>query len=166
MNKRKIEQQIYKLVVEVYQDGYKNAITNQHEYGEQMYQKGLNDAWECARKIADQFEHDSNVLHKISEFFSNWDGDENAKIEISVEDMREISSMFVTKCRVESKLKALEQEPQTFEWCTNCREYDQEKHCCHRWSKVIRDTVEEMKQQPCEDDTISREDALMCMTGE
>lgn len=40
------------------------------------------------------------------------------------------------------------QEPQTFKWCTDCREYDQEKHCCHRWSKVIRDTVEEMKQEP------------------
>ena len=40
-----------------------------------------------------------------------------------------------------------EQEPQTFKWCTGCREYDQEKHCCHRWSKVIRDTVEEMKQE-------------------
>ena len=39
-------------------------------------------------------------------------------------------------------------EPQTFKWCTDCREYDQEKHCCHRWSKVIRDTVEEMKQEP------------------
>lgn len=41
--------------------------------------------------------------------------------------MREINSMFITKCRAESKLKAL--------------------------------------QKPCED-TISREDALMCMTGE
>jgi hypothetical protein len=40
----------------------------------------------------------------------------------------------------------LEQEPQTFKWCTDCREYDQEKHCCHRWSKVIRGTVEELKQ--------------------
>lgn len=117
-------------------------------------------------EVADALEQQSEdvisrygVPHKIAEFFSNWDGDENAKMEISVEDMREISSMFVTKCRTESKLKALEQEPQTFEWCTNCREYDQEKHCCHRWSKVIRDTVEEMKQQPCEDDTISREDA-------
>jgi hypothetical protein len=39
------------------------------------------------------------------------------------------------------------QEPQTFKWCTDCREYDQKKHCCHRWSKVIRDTVEEMKQE-------------------
>lgn len=39
------------------------------------------------------------------------------------------------------------QEPQTFKWCTDCKEYDQEKHCCHRWSRVIRDTVEEMKQE-------------------
>lgn len=45
-------------------------------------------------------------------------------------------------------IKALEQEPQTFKWCDTCKEYDQEKHCCHRWSKVIRDTVEEMKQEP------------------
>lgn len=40
-----------------------------------------------------------------------------------------------------------DQEPQTFKWCTSCKEYDQEHHCCHRWSKVIRDTVEEMKQE-------------------
>lgn len=39
------------------------------------------------------------------------------------------------------------QEPTTFQWCHDCKEYDQEKHCCHRWSKVIRDTVEEMKQE-------------------
>jgi len=39
------------------------------------------------------------------------------------------------------------EEPQTFKWCTDCKEYDQEKHCCHRWSNVIRDTVEEMKQE-------------------
>lgn len=43
-------------------------------------------------------------------------------------------------------VEAIEQEPQTFEWCTDCREYDQKKHCCHRWSKVIRSTVEEIKQ--------------------
>lgn len=44
-------------------------------------------------------------------------------------------------------IKALGQEPRTFKWCTDCREYDQEKHCCHRWSKAIRDTVEEIKQE-------------------
>ena len=46
------------------------------------------------------------------------------------------------------KAKPLEQEPQTFKWCTTCKEYDQEKHCCHRWSKVIKNTVEDMKREP------------------
>lgn len=33
------------------------------------------------------------------------------------------------------------------EWCLDCKEYDQEKCCCHRWNKVIRDTVEELRKQ-------------------
>lgn len=48
------------------------------------------------------------------------------------------------------------QEPQTFKWCTDCKEYDQEKHCCPRWSKVIRDTVEEMKQEYIEREVIDK----------
>ena len=49
------------------------------------------------------------------------------------------------------------------EWCTDCKEYDQEKHCCHRFGRVIRQTQEEYLEQipkwiPCsermpEDDT-------------
>lgn len=53
-------------------------------------------------------------------------------------------------------LEALEQKPQTFKWCTDCKEYDQEKHCCHRWSKVIRDTVEEMKQEYIERNVLDK----------
>lgn len=34
-----------------------------------------------------------------------------------------------------------------FEWCHDCKEYDREKHCCPRWTKVIRNTVEELKQE-------------------
>ena len=40
---------------------------------------------------------------------------------------------------------------ESFEWCTDCKEYDQEAHCCHRWSKMIRKTVEEMQIVRCED---------------
>ena len=36
------------------------------------------------------------------------------------------------------------------EWCHDCKEYDHDKHCCPRYNKVIRNTVEEMKQS-CED---------------
>lgn len=32
------------------------------------------------------------------------------------------------------------------EWCTECKEYDQTQHCCHRFTKVIRQTQEELKQ--------------------
>lgn len=30
-----------------------------------------------------------------------------------------------------------------FEWCHDCKEYDTEKHCCHRWTKVIRNTLKD-----------------------
>ena len=30
------------------------------------------------------------------------------------------------------------------EWCTGCKEYDHEKHCCPRFNNVIRETVEEL----------------------
>lgn len=56
--------------------------------------------------------------------------------------------------KMREAIETLEQEPQTFKWCTDCREYDQEKHCCHRWSKVIRNTVEEMKQEYIERDVL------------
>ena len=44
-------------------------------------------------------------------------------------------------------IPSAEPEPEEFEWCHDCKEYDQERHCCHRWTKVIRQTVEEVKQQ-------------------
>lgn len=34
-----------------------------------------------------------------------------------------------------------------FEWCTDCKEYDHDAHCCHRWTKVIRNTVNDLKAQ-------------------
>ena len=37
-------------------------------------------------------------------------------------------------------------EPVLNEWCTDCKEYDQEAHCCHRWTKVIRKTVAELEE--------------------
>jgi len=38
-------------------------------------------------------------------------------------------------------------QPEQFEWCTDCKEYDQDKHCCPRWTKVIRNTVAELKAE-------------------
>ena len=33
------------------------------------------------------------------------------------------------------------------EWCTNCKEYDQEKHCCPRFNRVIQTTLQEMQSE-------------------
>ena len=45
-------------------------------------------------------------------------------------------------------------ELETFEFCSGgdnpCKEYDQQNHCCHRWTKVIRQTLEEIRSQQSE----------------
>ena len=66
--------------------------------------------------------------------------------------------------------KALKAEPHYDEWCVDCKEYDHEKNCCPRFNRVIRNTVEEIKAEPCED-AVSREAAIqamydLCDTGE
>jgi len=45
-------------------------------------------------------------------------------------------------------IAALEQQEKAFdEWCTDCKEYDKERHCCHRFTKVIRQAVEEHRRE-------------------
>lgn len=43
-------------------------------------------------------------------------------------------------------LKKILGREELFEWCTDCKEYDHRMHCCHRWTKQIRDTVEELRK--------------------
>lgn len=48
--------------------------------------------------------------------------------------------------RTENAIKELppaQPEPNYDEWCTDCKEYDQEKHCCPRWNRVIRETLKD-----------------------
>lgn len=33
------------------------------------------------------------------------------------------------------------------EWCTDCKEYDQQKHYCPRWNRVIKQTVEDVRKE-------------------
>ena len=41
--------------------------------------------------------------------------------------------------------KAKNAEPDTYEWCTDCKEYDHNRHCCPRWNRVIRQTLAAMR---------------------
>ena len=38
-------------------------------------------------------------------------------------------------------------EPNYDEWCTDCKEYDHENSCCHRWTNVIRQTRRELQDE-------------------
>ena len=38
-----------------------------------------------------------------------------------------------------------------FGWCTDCKEYDKEAHCCHRFSSVIKGAVDELQLVYCQD---------------
>lgn len=45
-------------------------------------------------------------------------------------------------------IEALEQQGKAEdEWCTDCKEYDKDRHCCPRFSKVIRGALDEVEQQ-------------------
>lgn len=47
----------------------------------------------------------------------------------------------------ESILKRLPSaQPELDEWCTDCKEYDQKRHCCPRFRRVIREVAEEVRQ--------------------
>ena len=51
---------------------------------------------------------------------------------------------------IENGIKQLPSaEEESFEWCDGCKEYDQEAHCCHRYSKMIRKAVDEMQIVRC-----------------
>ena len=48
---------------------------------------------------------------------------------------------------VDLAIAALEQQVEDNEWCLDCKEYDKEQHCCHRFTKVIRQAVEEHQME-------------------
>ena len=60
-------------------------------------------------------------------------------------------------------------EKESFEWCTDCKEYDREAHCCHRFTKVIRNAVDELRIVRCEDciyaDYMNDVKSLWCSEG-
>ena len=45
------------------------------------------------------------------------------------------------------KLPSAQTEPHYDEWCTDCKEYDKERHCCPRWNRVIRQTLKDAQPE-------------------
>ena len=78
------------------------------------------------------------------------------KDHMSVHKMHEERAVKITEA-LNMAISALEQpirnaptaDHEEFEWCTDCKEYDQEAHCCHRYTKVIRQAVSELNCDNC-----------------
>ena len=47
-----------------------------------------------------------------------------------------------------NSLPSAQPEPHYDEWCTDCKEYDKERHCCPRWNRVIRQTLKDAHIEP------------------
>lgn len=59
-----------------------------------------------------------------------------------------------------SEIEALPSaQPDLDEWCTDCKEYDKEKHHCPRFTRVIREALKDAELESCED-AVSRKDAI------
>ena len=75
--------------------------------------------------------------------------DEETKDEV-YDDIREVDAIL--KCNKEIRI-ALKNMPSAqpdyimTEWCTDCSEYDQERHCCPRFNKVIRTTLQDAQPE-------------------
>lgn len=42
-------------------------------------------------------------------------------------------------------------DPGRNEWCTDCKEYDKEKHCCPRFNRMIAEAVKEVRENAKEE---------------
>lgn len=47
------------------------------------------------------------------------------------------------KTTIDACKGAIELLEQTYDWCKGCKEYDNDKHCCHRYSSFIRESLQE-----------------------
>ena len=43
-----------KIAAQIYKEGYNNGYEDRDDNLQEMYEKGLNEAWECARKITNR----------------------------------------------------------------------------------------------------------------
>lgn len=67
--------------------------------------------------------------------------------------MDELKRAPTNAIRAKARIEALPSaHPELNEWCHDCKEYDQEHHCCPRWNRVIKTTLEEAQpEKPTEE---------------
>lgn len=58
----------------------------------------------------------------------------------------DLSLTYHSLCNAVKRAPTIEPKSEVFEWCSGCKEYDGEKHCCHRWNSVIRETLKDIER--------------------
>lgn len=112
-------------------------IAEVREYGTAKYHDPDN--W---KKVEKERYRDAAFRH----FMKYLDDPDGIDEESGISHLKHLACNIAFLCELEKDLPSAQSEE--FEWCHDCKEYDQDKHYCPRWTKVIRKTVEELKAQP------------------
>jgi hypothetical protein len=124
MDNEKIEKQIHDFAVIMYQagyeDGHKDIIEMDTAYVDAWYERGLNDAWECAKKIHLSVLDDGLNYVQLNEIFGSAMTDQ-----IFTENSASDAIAKIKKYEEKSK-----RPKQT---CLNC---DNRENCCQGFTEV------------------------------
>lgn len=75
-------------------------------------------------------------------------GDQDCVKSLMWDAVKVLNELHQDKMALEVKVASKGSEDAKLdEWCDQCNEYDQQKHCCPRFNHVIRNTVDELKKQ-------------------
>ena len=72
--------------------------------------------------------------------------DESPTEEIKIRAEQAIAT-FCEVSLTAKKMPTIEPERKMDEWCTDCKEYDQKRHSCPRWNRVIRETLKDAEPE-------------------
>lgn len=64
------------------------------------------------------------------------------------------------------ELPSAQPEQNPDEWCTDCREYDKEKHCCPRFNRIIRTAMGDASRWVSCDEQLPETDEMMLVTAQ
>ena len=128
------------------------------ELYEHVQEHGLSDMWSggvnaaidiiiavpSARPVA----KDTNVPINANDCISRQAAIDALNGEVTVTGRANAKAVLGYANLITDRIKRLPSvHPGCDEWCTDCKEYDQQKHYCPRFCRVIRKTVEELKSE-------------------
>ena len=107
------------------------------------YEQALSEIREMLEDAQPRHYHEENLL--------TYAHDMGVTLEQSKKELQKVTEQPETHEK-RTETHACDPEYNMDEWCTDCTEYDQERHCCPRFNRVIRETVDEVKNNqwiPC-----------------